>query len=138
MNLFFRMFDLINDIIDSPIFGQFIITSLHEITFWSYAVSSASTWSNIEIMMNLSQMNNFLLEIFLPCYYGEKVRTAFNDLAQAIYEIEWYDKDVRFQRYFVLFLQRAQRDQFFMAANWIPITLRSFFVVIIELFFIRY
>lgn len=74
----------------------------------------------------IGQIVCITLEIGLPCYYGERVRTSYEDLAQAIYKLKWYEQDIRFQRVFILFLKRAQKDTCLMAGGYIPITLRSF------------
>lgn len=73
-----------------------------------------------------------ILQIWLPCYYGEKIRTACKDLSETIYEINWYEHDAEFRKHVVLFLQRSQEDQCLMAGNQIPVSFQSFLAVIIS------
>lgn len=88
--------------------------------------------SDIVAIRLFGQFISVTIETWLPCYYGEKIRTAHDDLAKAIYEVKWYEQDTRFRRYFVLFLLRAQKDAYLTAGNKIPVTLHSFFMVIFD------
>lgn len=92
----------------------------------------------MEIIRNVVQIASIVLEILLPCYFGEKVRTSFDDLSRSIYEIKWYEQDIRFRKHFVLFLQRVQEEECLMAGGLIPVTLQSFFEVTLKLSIISF
>lgn len=128
-----RIFNFIQDITNISIFIQFISTSLTQIAFGYYAIISSSTINYVDAMRYFGQFVSITIETLLPCYYGEKIRTAQDELAMAIYEMKWYEQEIRFRRYFVLFLLRAQKDVFLMAGNQIPVNLKSF----LKVFFIR-
>lgn len=125
-----RMLDFIQGITNASVFIQFISTSISQITF-GYFVLSSTTLTTLELVTSGIQFTSITLETCLPCYYGEKIRTVCDDLAKAIYNVKWYDQDLRFRRCYLLFLQRAQKEECLMAGNQIPVTLRSFFMVIL-------
>lgn len=86
--------------------------------------------TTLEILKYVGYFLCITVESFIPCYFGERVVTVSNDLAKAIYNVKWYEQDIRFRKYFVLLLQRAQKEERLMAGNQIPISLRSFYEVI--------
>lgn len=120
----------IQDLVQILIFVQFITTSINQITFGYYIIYSSSALTTFEIIMHTGQCICIVLETLMPCYFGEKVKTAGDDLAEAIYNVNWYEQNVKFRKYFVLFLQRAQQEQCLKAGDVIPITLQSFVKVI--------
>lgn len=104
-------------------------TYMSQITCGYFVVSTLPTITTVELLKNVTQGITISLEVLLPCYYGEKLRSAFSDLAEGIYNMRWYEQNIRFRKHFVLLLQRAQKDEFLKAGNHIPITLQSFLTV---------
>lgn len=123
------MFDLIQDITNRPVFIQFLTTSTSQITFGYFIILSLSEMNNLEIIRNFGQLICIALQIVLPCYFGEKLRHAFQELSEVIYDLKWYEQDIKFQKIFILFLQRTQKEKCLMAGYQIPISLRSFMMV---------
>lgn len=94
-----------------------------------YLLSSYSYLTIIELVRTFGEIVCVILETWIPCYYGEKIRTAHEELAKAIYEVNWYEQDIKFRGYFLIFLHRAQKDEYLLAGKMIPVTLQSFLTV---------
>lgn len=125
-----RMLEMIEEVTNIPTFILILTSSLCQITFGYFTVFSIPTLSKLEITTNFGQLLCMSIEGLLPCYYGEKARTAFSELAESIYNMKWYEKDIKFRRAFIIYLQRAQKDVCLLAGNQIPITLTSYLWVI--------
>jgi odorant receptor len=69
----------------------------------------------------------FCLGVFLLCFYGQKLTTASDNVADAIYDFPWDDKLNRKHRsLFMMMLRRAQKPNFVSAQKFFPVSLQAF------------
>lgn len=50
-----------------------------------------------------------VMELFLYCYYGNKLTTKSFELLDSVYQSTWYEYPIRYQRYVQLMMVRMQR-----------------------------
>lgn len=104
-------------------FFNFFESSIY-ICLFGYQITAGSSWGNT--MKSVVLLVSSLLQIFMLCYYGNKLANASVKVAQAAYDSGWYrhrfenGKDVR------LMLQRAQKPIFLTAYKFSVVSLEVF------------
>lgn len=73
-----------------------------------------------------------MLQIFLICYYGNKLTSAAENLTNAVFNSGW-NKQMRDRKYFLLMMiQRSQKPTVLSALKFSAVSLRSFTTVSIQ------
>lgn len=58
-----------------------------------------------------------VLQIFLPCYYGNDVSEASNNLSNSLFHAEWLQTSKRFKTAMKLFMENTKRQVIISAAD---------------------
>lgn len=66
------------------------------------------------------------LEVFIICYFGDRMRTQSEALCDAFYACNWVDQLPQFKRDLLFTLARTQRRSMILAGNYIPLSLETF------------
>ena len=74
-------------------------------------------------------------QVFLYCYWGNKVTTSSLNVAQASYEVKFVGKDLTFQKGLAMIMLRSQRPVEITMGKFIKLSL-STFVSVIHIFFV--
>ncbi|KAJ6636170.1 Crossover junction endonuclease MUS81 [Pseudolycoriella hygida] len=54
-----------------------------------------------------------LCQLFLYCYYGQRITDQACSLSDSVYQLKWYNYPTKFQKYFQLIMLRSQNSFFF-------------------------
>ncbi|TMW42565.1 hypothetical protein DOY81_012355 [Sarcophaga bullata] len=120
----FELFLTIQDTISFTCLAQFMATGLAQCTIGVYMIYVGLDVSKlINIAIFFSAMT---FEIFILCYYGDLYCQANDELVEAVYDCDWINRDVKFQRALRFILQRSQQTNIIMAGNIIPVRLPTF------------
>lgn len=77
-------------------------------------------------------------EILFPSYLGNLVENTGEKLAISIYNCNWIDQTITFQRTLHIMIIRANREHRLFAGNLIPISWESFLKVSLTMFPIKF
>lgn len=89
---------------------------------WSISIISFTfseipqTISSMKILMilqNAVSVTVITMNLFIFCYFGEKITGKFAEVADACYCSHWYDYPLKQQKYAILMLIRTQRPFYF-------------------------
>jgi odorant receptor len=84
-----------------------------------------------------------LMQVFILCYYGNKLTTAGENVAKAAYESGWHEfQDRQARKAIILIMRRSQKPCAITASKFAIVSLASFtsvsFIVILLKFFVKY
>jgi hypothetical protein len=48
------------------------------------------------------------LQVFMPCYFGNEVLIASQNLSNEIFNVAWYERDGKFHRSFKIFIENTK------------------------------
>lgn len=82
--------------------------------------------------MLLVGISFYALQVFWPCYYGNKVSTASDDLVFSLYSCPWYDMPVKARKSIIMFMDISQKTMYFGIAEFFRLTMEQFGTVSIE------
>lgn len=68
----------------------------------------------------------YAIQIFLPCYFGNKVATASNRLVFSIYSCPWYDMPVNARKMTIILMNNSYRTMFIGIAQFFRLTMEQF------------
>ncbi|KAH8343424.1 hypothetical protein KR059_010561 [Drosophila kikkawai] len=66
------------------------------------------------------------LEVFIICYFGDRMRTQSEALCDAFYACNWVEQLPKFKRDLLFTLARTQRPSMIFAGNYIALSLETF------------
>ncbi|KAH8324985.1 hypothetical protein KR074_007158, partial [Drosophila pseudoananassae] len=66
------------------------------------------------------------LEVFIICYFGERMRTQSDALCDGFYACNWVDQLPVFKRNLIFTLARTQKPSLIYAGGYIPVSLETF------------
>ncbi|XP_033149540.1 odorant receptor 67a-like [Drosophila busckii] len=66
-----------------------------------------------------------LVEIFLICYFSDKLMMASLKVASSVYEMNWLEAEPRFRRMLVLMILRAQRPVHLTATAFLSLSMQT-------------
>lgn len=124
--LIIRYCDVISNInlyknaLNMVLFYQFIISSLLNLTVFSYMRLNPSSPMGYFICLCT------IFQIFIPCLFGEIIKLKSERLSNALYMTNWYDLDTKNQRAFLLILGMAQRQYGLKAAGMYDVNIYRF------------
>ncbi|XP_036329785.1 odorant receptor 94a-like [Rhagoletis pomonella] len=94
---------------------------------------SAYRLQKVHMLENPSQFLTLLeavlimvLQIFIPCFYGNEIITYSSDLNNAIYSSNWTQCSPRIRKYLVIYMEMLQRPVRVRAGNFFDISLVVF------------
>uniref|UniRef100_A0A7G3AK58 Odorant receptor n=1 Tax=Lutzomyia longipalpis TaxID=7200 RepID=A0A7G3AK58_LUTLO len=116
--------DLFNEAISILSFVQFITsTILFLFVFCAVTVDSNNPIGHVIVVCSM-------IQLFLPCLFGEVVKIKTDRLSETLYMINWYNLSVTDQKSFLILLGVMQKTYGLKAAGMYNITLYTFIQVI--------
>lgn len=83
--------------------------------------------ADIGIVISTIQFTSvMILQIFLPCYYGNAVTEYSNDLTNDIFNSDWTTFDVPSRRFMILYMELLKYPVTLKAANFFHVGLPIF------------
>lgn len=103
-----------------------LVTSSAMICFSLFQLTVAE--SNLETYAFFIPYSCLLMgQIFLLCFFGQKLIDSSSDVADGIFNSKWTDhNDIQTRKHFVLMIQQAQRGKHFSAMGFVDISLETF------------
>lgn len=83
------------------------------------------------VLMYIVPCMAVVLELFLFCYYGNKLSTKSFELLDTLYQSMWYEYPIKYQRYVIVMMVRMQRPLVLTGYNVVLCTLPTFTAVIL-------
>lgn len=128
-----RLSKNVEKIFTVPIFINFFGSSIF-IGLNLYQATLGTNFANYLRSANLVTAS--MLQIFLICYYGDKLTSAAENLTNAVFNSGW-NKQMRDRKYFlVMMIQRSQKPTVLSALKFSAVSLRSFTTVSIQILII--
>ncbi|XP_020716058.1 odorant receptor 94a-like [Ceratitis capitata] len=104
-----------------------IMCSSFVLCFSAYRLQKLSILSDPMQFLTFVQVNLIMiLEIFLPCYYGNEVIAQSSALNNATYNSEWFRCSPGLRKYLVIYMAMLQRPLRVRAADFFDISLEIF------------
>ncbi|XP_061393087.1 odorant receptor 42a-like [Musca vetustissima] len=119
-----QLYNAISPVISQTIFLQFSITAiilgitLINIAIFSTTIAAVAASSFYVIAV--------VVEIFPLCYYANCLLYDSDTLATEIFHSAWIDRDQRYRKMLIFFIQRTQKSMELWAGKMFPINLNSF------------
>ncbi|XP_037951221.1 odorant receptor 85b-like [Teleopsis dalmanni] len=111
--------DMMNDVFGVPLLFNFM-TSTFVLCFVGFQMTiGVSPDMLFKLFLFLFSST---AQIYLICYYGQKLMDASMGVARAVYNQNWYSADVRYKKMLVLIAKRAQKPALLKATVFINIS----------------
>lgn len=124
--MFSRIKDIIQEIVSVPVFIQFLSSSTSQILAAYNIFNAETTYNTCRESINMAAIT---FETFVPCYYGDLLEDAGDDLSKFIYECNWEEQSIKFKKMLLIMLIRSQRKNNLEALGYFSITLLTFLKV---------
>lgn len=118
------MLEGVQKIASFPIGTQFVTSSLCQCLLVVYVVEGSL--NTVQFIMFALQYVCIIIELLSPCFFGNRLIEAGEELQRAVYECNWCEQSLKFQQLLVIFLARTQKYNGLKAGNWIQVDLRNF------------
>lgn len=122
-----RVFESVRSVISATFFLQFLVTAIAlcvtavRFVFFDHGI--------VELILTIALFLCILMETFPICYFGSVLMEHTNQLTFALYNCNWMEQDQKFRKTLIVFMERSQRTNVFLAGCMIPITLQTFISV---------
>ncbi|XP_053605503.1 odorant receptor 94b [Plodia interpunctella] len=123
-----KMTNIVQDIFGSSVFNQFLISGWILCTS-AYSLVSANT-ASLQFVQMLFYICCMLIELFMLCYYGNKLTFESNRLVEYAYESDWLEIPVKHRRLLIAFMERIKRPIQPTAGSFIPLSNNTFISII--------
>ncbi|CAO1340008.1 unnamed protein product [Diamesa tonsa] len=68
----------------------------------------------------------FYMQIYLPCYYGNKIATASDNLVFSLYNCEWFEMPIKARKLIILIMINSQKTMHIGIAAFFRLTMEQF------------
>ncbi|XP_055842589.1 odorant receptor 7a-like [Episyrphus balteatus] len=123
------LFDIIKPTISRTVLLQLIITgaSLCMTVFYFLNFNHGSVNQLLATILDMMA----IVVVSLPvCYFGNSLMEETDRLTTAIYNCNWTDQTLKFQKSLIIFMQRSQRENVLTAGGLLTINLQTFIAII--------
>ncbi|XP_033225457.1 odorant receptor 67c-like [Belonocnema kinseyi] len=113
----------LNDIFSLMVFAQFFVTTLAlcAIIFQLATLSMVS----LKFWYMVGCLNNYMIEIFLYCWYGEQMIQQSAGIVEAVYEMNWNLLPLGSQKCLVLIMMRANKPIELIGASMVTMSVET-------------
>ncbi|KAJ6643281.1 Odorant receptor 9a [Pseudolycoriella hygida] len=114
--------DVLKSVVEGLIFSQFfgVIFSLSAIAF--QVVSSEGE----QRFFFTAPTIVILAQLFLYCFYGQRVTDQAVKFSESIYQLRWYNYPTKYQKHFQLIILRTQNSNYLTGLGFVKCSLESF------------
>ncbi|KAM8721705.1 hypothetical protein ACLKA7_007557 [Drosophila subpalustris] len=121
-----RLNEIIQEILSIACMAQFVCSAAVQCTVAMHVLYVVDSNDLSTMMLSLVFFMAVTLEVFLICYFGDRMRTQSEALLDAFYACNWMDQMPQFKRNLIITLMRTQKPSFIYAGSYIPVTLETF------------
>lgn len=66
------------------------------------------------------------VNLFLYCYYGHLATESYLMISDRLYESNWYNRPLKFQKFLIVMIQNAQQEHYFHGFGIIILNLNTY------------
>lgn len=70
-----------------------------------------------------------IANLFIYCFFGEMATRSYGDMAYTLYEVNWQDLPIEFQKYFFVMIMNMQVPMFYDGFGVIILEMQTFSMV---------
>ncbi|XP_016938811.2 odorant receptor 2a [Drosophila suzukii] len=121
---------IIQRILSVPCMAQFACSAAVQCTVAMHFLYMADDNDLTAMIISIVFFTAVTLEVFVICFFGERMRTQNEALCDAFYACNWVDQLPKFKRELIFTIARTQRPSLIFAGNYIPLSMETFEQVI--------
>ncbi|XP_030080079.1 odorant receptor 2a [Drosophila hydei] len=120
----------IQQILSVACLAQFLCTATVQCTVAMHFLYVSDSHDLSAMMLSTVFFIAVTLEVFIICYFGDRMRSQSEQLCDAFYACNWLDQTPQFRRMLLFTLMRSQKPFCIYAGGHIAVTLETFEQVI--------
>ncbi|KAH8360730.1 hypothetical protein KR084_001149 [Drosophila pseudotakahashii] len=121
-----RLRSIIQRILTVPCMAQFVCSAAVQCTVAMHFLYMADDHDLTAMIISTVFFTAVTLEVFVICFFGDRMRTQSEALCDAFYACNWVDQLPKFKRELLFTLARTQRPSLIFAGNYIALSLETF------------
>ncbi|XP_034480920.1 odorant receptor 2a [Drosophila innubila] len=121
-----RLHAIIQEILSVACMAQFVCSAAVQCTVAMHFLYVVDSNDLSTMILSLVFFIAVTLEVFIICYFGDRMRTQSEALLDAFYACNWMDQMPQFKRNLIITLMRTQRPSLICAGGYISVTLETF------------
>ncbi|XP_016995755.2 odorant receptor 2a [Drosophila takahashii] len=121
-----RLRRIIQRILAVPCMAQFACSAAVQCTVAMHFLYMADDHDLTAMIISIVFFTAVTLEVFVICFFGDRMRTQSEALCDAFYACNWVDQLPKFKRELLFTLARTQRPSLIFAGNYIALSLETF------------
>lgn len=79
-----------------------------------------------QLPFHIAYLTSMLLQIFLPCFFGQMVRDAYDKLATSLYHCDWLTRKREFKKLMIIVMENFKRRVRISALTVFDVDLQTF------------
>ncbi|KAH8235414.1 hypothetical protein KR038_011448, partial [Drosophila bunnanda] len=128
--LVYRLRSIIQRILSAACMAQFACSAAVQCTVAMHFLYVVDDNDLSAMILSIVFFAAVTLEVFIICYFGDRMRTQSEALCDAFYACNWVDQLPKFKQDLLFTLARTQRASTIFAGNYISLSLETFEEVI--------
>ncbi|XP_044316802.1 odorant receptor 2a [Drosophila rhopaloa] len=125
-----RLREIIQQILSVACMAQFACSAAVQCTVAMHFLYMADDKDLTAMIISIVFFTAVTLEVFVICFFGDRMRTQSEALCDAFYACNWVEQLPKFKRALLFTLARTQRPSLIFAGNYIALSLETFEQVI--------
>lgn len=121
-----RLHVIIQEVLSVACMAQFVCSAAVQCTVAMHLLYAVNSNDLSTMILSLVFFVAVTLEIFIICYFGDRMFTQSETLFDAFYACNWMDQLPQFKRNLIITLIRSQRPYLIYAGGYISVTLKTF------------
>ncbi|EDW43960.1 odorant receptor 2a [Drosophila sechellia] len=121
-----RLREIIQRVLSVACMAQFVCSAAVQCTVAMHFLYMADDHDHTAMIISIVFFSAVTLEVFVICYFGDRMRTQSEALCDAFYDCNWVEQLPKFKRELLFTLARTQRPSLIYAGNYIALSLETF------------
>ncbi|XP_043661317.1 odorant receptor 2a [Drosophila teissieri] len=121
-----RLREIIQRVLSGACMAQFACSAAVQCTVAMHFLYMADEHDHTAMIISIVFFLAVTLEVFVICYFGDRMRTQSEALCDAFYDCNWVEQLPKFKRELLFTLARTQRPSLIYAGNYIALSLETF------------
>ncbi|XP_052857472.1 odorant receptor 2a [Drosophila gunungcola] len=121
-----RLREIIQRILSVACMAQFACSVAVQCTVAMHFLYMADDHDLTAMIISIVFFTAVTLEVFVICFFGDRMRTQSEALCDAFYACNWVEQLPKFKRALLFTLARTQRPSLIFAGNYIALSLETF------------
>ncbi|KAH8373819.1 hypothetical protein KR200_004985 [Drosophila serrata] len=124
--LIYRLRSIIQRILSAACMAQFACSAAVQCTVAMHFLYVVDDNDLSAMILSIVFFAAVTLEVFIICYFGDRMRSQSEALCDAFYACNWVDQLPKFKQDLLFTLARTQRPSMIFAGNYISLSLETF------------